>query len=873
MRHVGDGRSTSYDEAPPTSSEAALKLFSSKRRVALMVLIVLALFLIRPGASRLKSRIIFSMSASVARPVDIGAVHIRLLPRPGFDLDNLVVYDDPAFGAEPMLRASEVTAYLRLTSLVRGRLEVARLEVTEPSLNLVHEPDGKWNLETLLERTAHLPLAPTGKAKSEPRPAFPYIACTSGRINFKIGPVKKPYALTNADFSLWQESENAWGVRLKAQPFRGDLNLNDTGEIKVNGTWQRAERFRDTPMEFRMEWSRAQLGQLTKFFTGNDKGWRGAIQLDVTMAGTPANLRLSSDTALEDFRRYDITSGNALHLAGHCDAEYSNVSHEFQKMMCNAPVGNGLVTLTGEMGLPGSHRYSIAVTADGVPASAGVMMAQRAKKNLPEDLAAQGKIHGSFTLQEDSGSGSKAQFTGRGEIIDFHLTSVAEKAEIGPVTLPFLLVDGSASGAHKQTVRSSTAVRFPDGPHLEIGPFAIGTGHSSVPTVRGWVNRGGYTFSLAGEADAARALRLARMAGVPALPLNVEGTAQVALQIADSWAGGDGTVSGFRGPELVGTAKLRNVRLAVRGTGDPIVISSADVEWAQDKIHVTKLNAAVAGSTWTGWVETPRGCSTADTCPARFAVNTSQVALSQLHEWISPSTTKRPWYRVLEPSGQSGSPLLSNLRASGRVTADRFESHGVIATRVSANVSLKKGDLQITELTADVLGGKYSGAWQADFSAKPATCGGTGSLSGISLSRVADAMNDSWISGTANADYEVKGPCPSEFWESAEGTLRVDVRDGVLSHLIIGADGEPFRLTHLNGHALLRTGRIEVTDAKLDTPDGKYQLSGTASLKRDVNLKLTRMVNGIVASGYAISGTLGEPRVSPLPGAEQARLK
>lgn len=168
-----------------------MKLPTSKRRiVAAAALLVLALFLLRPGASRLKSRIVSAISSGVGRSVDIGSVHIRLLPRPGFDLQNLVVYDDPAFGAEPMLRASEVTADLRLTSLVRGRLEIARLDLTDPSLNLVHSPGGRWNLEALLERTAHNPLAPTGKAKSEPRPGFPYIEATGARINFKSGPEK-----------------------------------------------------------------------------------------------------------------------------------------------------------------------------------------------------------------------------------------------------------------------------------------------------------------------------------------------------------------------------------------------------------------------------------------------------------------------------------------------------------------------------------------------------------------------------------------------------------------------------------------------------------------------------------------------------------
>ena len=82
-----------------------MKSFFSKQRIAVVAAILLALFVIRPGASRLKSRIIRSISAAVGRAVDIGSVHIRLLPRPGFDLENLVVYDDPAFGAEPIVRA------------------------------------------------------------------------------------------------------------------------------------------------------------------------------------------------------------------------------------------------------------------------------------------------------------------------------------------------------------------------------------------------------------------------------------------------------------------------------------------------------------------------------------------------------------------------------------------------------------------------------------------------------------------------------------------------------------------------------------------------------------------------------------------------
>jgi AsmA-like C-terminal region/AsmA family len=849
-----------------------VKVFSSKRRVAVAVLIVLALFLIRPGASRLKTRLILSISRGVGRSVDIGAVHIRLLPRPGFDLENFVVYDDPAFGAEPILRASEVTADLRLMSLVRGRLEIARLDLTEPSLNLAHQLGGRWNLAALLERTAHIPLAPTAKTKSEPRPGFPYIEGTSGRINFKVGAEKKPYALTNADFALWQDSENAWGVRLKAQPFRSDLNLNDTGQLQVNGTWQRAAVLQETPLQFSVEWSRAQLGQLTKLFTGNDLGWRGGIQLEVTLSGTPAQLRIASGGSIDDFRRYDITSGRALHIAAHCDGKYSTPTHAFQQVMCNAPVGGGFITLTGDMGLPGSHSYSVAVTAENVPASAAAVVIQRVKKNLPEDLTAQGTIHGTFSLQEDAAPGTKPEMAGRGEITNLELRSGANTAEIGPEAIPFVLAGDSAErGARKQPLAKGAAVmRFPGGPHLEIGPFALGSGHTGVPAVVGWVNRGGYDFAIGGETDTVKALRLARMLGLAALPVAIEGSAQADLQVAGSWRG-DG--AGFAGPQVTGTARLRNVHIAVRGTGKPVTIVAAEMQLLPDRVRLGKLIATAAGSDWSGWVETPRGCGTPETCPARFALNTSQIALSALHEWIQPDAKKREWYQFLQSNAQQAPSLLGRLRASGQVTADRLQAHGVVATHVFANVSLEKGNLQISQLAADVLGGTYRGQWRADFGVKPAACSGSGTFSGLLLANLADAMKDPWITGKASASYDVKGRCPADFWQSAEGTLHVEMRDGIFSHLIIGDSAQPFQVTRLSGQAQLHAGTIEITNAKLDSPDGKYQLSGTVSLKREVDLKLARAPNGVAAAGYSITGTLAEPIVAPLGGTEQARLK
>ncbi len=860
-----------------------MKLFSSKRRtVVAAALILLALFLLRPGGSRLKSRITLSISAALGRPVDIGSVHLRLLPWPGFDLQNLVVYDDPAFGAEPMLRASDVTAALRLTSLLRGRLEIARLDLTEPSLNLVLAESGRWNLEALLERTAHTPLAPTGKAKSEPRPGFPYIEASSARINFKSGAEKKPYALTNADFSLWQDSENSWGVRLKAQPFRTDLNLNDIGLLQVSGTWQRADAVRNTPLHLSLEWSRAQLGQFTKLFTGNDQGWRGEVLLDVTLMGTPAELQIISNSSIQDFRRYDIASGKALRLAAHCDGEYSSLDHAFHGLLCSSPVGAGSITLKGDIGLPGSHNYGLLLTAEDVPVSAAMMLAQRAKSNLPQDLVAGGTMRGTFRIDENPGTTAR-QFGGRGEIAGFRLASATNKTDIVAETVPFLLTTGDSpeSVARRQTIRKDLpAMRFPEGPRLEFGSFPVGVGRVVPATARGWVNRNGYNISLAGEVVVPKALRVARIVGLPALQsATTEGTAQVDLQIAGSWAGrGNGIASEFSGPQVTGTAKLHNVRIALRGVGGPIEISSADMQLFSDEVRVANLNATAADTSWTGSLTMPRGCGTPGACQVHFTLNANQIALGDLKEWVNPSPEERPWYLLGQPNTKTGPSFLANLRASGELTADRLQVQSLEATGVSANVSLDTGKLQVSELTADFLGGEHRGEWQADFSVKPAVCQGSGRLTAISLADLADAMKDGWIAGTADTSYEIKGPCPTEFWtsfwNSAEGTLQFDMWDGAMPHLSLADDAEHLRVTRFAGQARLRAGKIEMKDAKLDSPGGKFRLTGTASLKGELDFKLARTPNAALVSGYTITGTVTDPRVIRLSSPEtQAKLK
>ena len=118
---------------------------------ALTVLILLAVVPPLFHVNRFQKQIAASISQSLGRPVHAGEITLNLLPFPGFTIQNFVVSEDPAFGSEPVIRASSVMARLRWRSLWRRRIEFSRITlVRSPASTSSTVADGKWNLESIL---------------------------------------------------------------------------------------------------------------------------------------------------------------------------------------------------------------------------------------------------------------------------------------------------------------------------------------------------------------------------------------------------------------------------------------------------------------------------------------------------------------------------------------------------------------------------------------------------------------------------------------------------------------------------------------------------------------------------------------------------
>ena len=852
-----------------------LKFFLTRRgAVVVGIVVVLALFLVRPGAQRLRTRIVRSVGLALGRQVDVGSVTVRLLPQPGFELENFVVHDDPEFGAEPVLQSSDVVALVRVSSLLRGRLEISRLSLSEPSLNLVRNAEGRWNLENLLERAAKTPVAPTSKTRSEVRPGFPYIEADHGRINFKSGPEKKPYSLTEASFALWQDSENAWGVRLKAQPMRTDANLSDTGLLAVQGSWERAVNLHQMPLQFTVQWEGAQLGQVTKLTLGQDKGWRGGIEFTASLTGTPEDLTVATDTTVQDFHRYDIASDKALRLAAHCGGHYSSADHVVSKIACRGPVGDGVIAVDGSVALlSASPAYNLTVLARKVPVQPLVELARRMKKNVPPGIVATGKLDADVAVQRDANSIGPA-WDGGGAFVGLNVRSPVNNTRLSLERVPFVVSSHNDLASTVTSKRGQTRRILAVVPHIDVGPFSLALGRQTAAIVHGQFSHSGYALAVDGDAEVQRLLDIARTAGLPAPQMAANGEAHISLRVGGSWAD-------FAPPAVTGTAQLNSIHARLRGLRDPVEITSANLSLTPDATEVRKLTLVAVGNTWRGSMTLPRKCATPHSCPIHFDLFADEINAAALAT-SGPVPGKQPWYRFLSSaqsspvqsssaqpgSSQTGSgqyvssqlwPYLASVHAVGKLSAGRVLIRNVLASRVSADVELEQGRLQVTNLQGDILGGRHRGDWTADFTANPPAFGGKGELENVALGQLAEAMHDAWITGTADLEYRAStsGWSKAELLSQATGSFQAEARDGSMPHLILDGDAGPLRVNKLWGRLRLRDGKFEIEEGKLQTPSSIYQVSGTASLNRDLDVKLTR--DG--ARGFNVTGTLTQPHV------------
>jgi AsmA protein len=521
-----------------SESQTAAQPDPSRRLVVLLAVglaLLLALFL-PPyiNVSRYQRRVARNIGNALGRPVHFDNITLNLLPVPGITLENFVVDEDPAFGFEPILRASQVRANLRLRSLWSRHVEFSRIVLTDPSVNLVRAADGRWNLQGLLLQASRTEAdaAPTAQKFAGSAPRFPYIEASGARLNLKLDQVKTPFSLTDADFALWLPQPHQWRLRLQAHPVRTDTSPADTGTLRVEATLgapdagATAASFANLPIDLHGTWQNVQLGGLSRLLIADDAGLRGELSLSLNLLGTLGHNSIASEIQLSNARRADFVPARLLSIDADCHAIALNFFHAFSNVECHWPpsTSSGPSNLILTANLPDLRQPSSAsatLTLPALPASTLLDWLGVATSRPPTGLTGSGTLAANLAwgttnqLQPDSKtagapsiprplrkgweSTTPAQPTLTGE-----LEFSNESLEIDPlnhrsILLGDLLLQSTPPPAGRSP-RHHAAPPSAQSASFDLAPIALPLGGKQPATLEGRIDATGYTLHLTGTA-------------------------------------------------------------------------------------------------------------------------------------------------------------------------------------------------------------------------------------------------------------------------------------------------------------------------------------------------------------------------------------
>jgi hypothetical protein len=813
--------------------------------VALAVLVLLVLALVVPpliSVSHYEGQITRLIAQSLGRPVRLSSVEVRLLPWPGFVLTDLSVAEDPAYGVEPVLHASKVTASLRLLALWRGKLEIDKISVDEASLNLVRAGPGRWNLDPIF-RTAAAQTGvaiggsgASGDAGARRAQRLPSLEATNSRINFKNGAEKLPFSLLNADISLWQASPGEWRIRLRGQPARTDVSLDqeETGVVRMEASVRSAPALREMPVHVDLNWREAQLSQLARLITGADPGWRGDLTGDLHIDGTADAAQIAMRLRASGVQRAEFAPAAPMDFDANCGFLYHYTRRSLENLDCNSPLGDGRMRLSGEkLGLDTPPQFTVEM--DRIPVAAGLDALRTLRSGFDPDLEVSGTVSGKIVYAAGTGSAAQPTKPASGPATKVTKSQHGLKPDAEPtgpftgsLTVADLVLTGGGLSRPVQAPRitlAPSAAQHASASAL-TGTVAIPAGGDTplVFTLR--FSLSGYQVGVRGQASFARARELAHAAGVrqsQALSALAGDPMAVDIIAAGPWipqetipqevplAGDTGSASApvaaqelpapatspSLSADVIPSSDLLTGTVTLRNANWKADFLASDVQIAEATLHLDGANLRwdpVAFSYGPGKgnvsLSVPHDCPAAldepQPCPVQFQMQFDDLDAGTLESALlgaqEETTLLSDLINRLHPAASPPWPALE-----GTVQADSLTLGPVTLQNVSVDLRVLPTGVEITSVDAGLFGGSVHLAGSL---VKPATDqekpdytfeGDFQKLDGPSIGAL---LGLRWAGDPLNGNgkIELTGYTGKDLAASAHGALHFECRRGAIGN-------------------------------------------------------------------------------------------
>ena len=108
-------------------------------------------------------------SSALGRSVAFDEIGVSLRGGLGARVTSVAIGEDPAFGKGEFLRADRIDAVIKILPALRGRYEVARVEIDAPEINVIKTQSG-FNFDSLGALRANRLQQPSATLRAAPCP-------------------------------------------------------------------------------------------------------------------------------------------------------------------------------------------------------------------------------------------------------------------------------------------------------------------------------------------------------------------------------------------------------------------------------------------------------------------------------------------------------------------------------------------------------------------------------------------------------------------------------------------------------------------------------------------------------------------------------
>jgi AsmA-like C-terminal region len=801
------------------------------------------------------------LAASFGRPVDVSWFDFSLLDGARIEAHSVTVSEDPRFGNEYFLRSDTLTAGLRWGALLGGRFEFGSVSLSRPSLNLVRDAMGQWNIERWLppapppgSRPGFVgPVAPLPEVRAT-RPAR--IDIQDGRINFKRGDDKVSFALVGVSGRIEQNGLGRWQLDLEALPMRAGVELQDIGTVRLRGSIA-GTTARLQPAELALTWRAASLADTLRLLSENDYGMRGELAVDLSARISPSQAESAASSTANPLGAQWSISGVArltrLHgwgLPERASDPAANLSVEMDWRLGEprVQIRNFIVEMPashlegkGEVDWARGIRPELQIASSTVGLSDVLSCYRALRPDVAEDLQASGTLaldarFGGWPIELQEGGilSSVGTLIGTSlpaplRIGELRASVSRRKIDVSPAEISFLPASaGTGSGAAQAAGAAKNA-------------FVVRG--SLFPSQNG-VFRWPPNWDFAIEGATARAQDWLDLTRALAQPLN------------SGWTASGGVAMKMRGerradssaPPWIGTVDFLALTLNPSYVNQPLVFPKARIEFAPMQRTITLSAAEAFGTTWRGSIARKYSDE-----QWSFDLTADTLDAVELDRWLGPRA--RPGFLARMIGSDSGpSParlagaFVTKLAARGRLRAGAISVPPMHIEKFDGQAELDGRAIRIRGAQGDFFGGKISGSLDAQLVPDPSYefQGRFDRVDLALLGRSVPSLNGR-IAGIASATLTVSahGIGRQDLIDSIEGQGTLNGRNVSLRgiDLLRAASGTeagdlPDTFAALQGAYRIRNKSVDFVNFVLQSSEGKLQADGRVDFSHALNIRI-----------------------------------